>query len=102
MITYWKKYNGICDNVSKDIKKEFNSKPVYSKTSLKTKIKSCGDESTDFDNKEIPTPGSNHTCLAVITIDSALKQEKNYYPQVFLKECKHIEKEVIRHIIGDP
>ena len=69
---------------------------------MKTKIKSYGDESTDFDNKEIPTPGSNHTCLAVITIDSALKQEENYYPQVFLKECKYIEKEVIRHIIGDP
>ena len=39
--------------------------------------------------------GSNHACLAVITIDSTLKKDKNYYPQVFLKECKYIEKEAI-------
>ena len=35
---------------------------------------------------------SNHTCLAVISLDSALNKDVNYYPQVFLKECKHIEK----------
>ena len=47
--------------------------------------------------------GSNHTCLAVIRIDSALKKEGSYYPQVFLKECKYIVKEqkVIRHISED-
>ena len=27
------------------------------------------------------------TCLAVISLDSALKKDDNYYPQVFLKEC---------------
>ena len=41
---------------------------------------------------------SNHTCLAVISLDSALKRDENYHPQVFLKECKYIEKKVIRHI----
>ena len=40
---------------------------------------------------------SNHTCLAVIGLDPALKKD-NYYPQVFLKKCKYIEKKVIRHI----
>ena len=30
-----------------------------------------------------------------------LKKKKGYYPQAFLKECKYIEKEVIRHIIED-
>ena len=25
----------------------------------------------------------------------------NYFPQVFLKECKYIEKKVIRHITDD-
>ena len=35
---------------------------------------------------------SNHTCLAVISLDSALKKNDNYYPQLFLKECKYIEK----------
>ena len=45
--------------------------------------------------------GSNHTCLAVITTDSILKKEENYYPQVFLKECKYIRKELIRHNTED-
>ena len=42
---------------------------------------------------------SNHTYLAVISLDSTLKKdENNYYLQVVLKECKYIEKKVIRHI----
>ena len=36
--------------------------------------------------------------LAVVMIDSALKKDENYYPQVILKQCKYIEKEVIGHI----
>ena len=40
----------------------------------------------------------NHTCLVVVSLDSALKKDDNYYPQVFLKECKYIEEKVIRHI----
>ena len=31
-------------------------------------------------------------------MDSALKKDENYYSQMFLKECKYIEKKVIRHI----
>ena len=33
---------------------------------------------------------SNHTCLGVISLDSALNKDENYYTQVFLKECKYI------------
>ena len=71
---------------------------------MKTKTKSHGDEVTDFYNKKIPKLDSNYTCLAVISLDSALKKDDNYYPQVFLKECKYIEKKVVRHIhdnLGD-
>ena len=42
------KYNTIWDIVSADIEKEFDSKPIYEKNYLKTKIKSHGDEVTDF------------------------------------------------------
>ena len=65
---------------------------------MKTKIKSNGDEVADFYNKKTPKVESNHTCLAVISFDSALKKDDNYYLQVFLKECKYINKKVIRHI----
>ena len=45
--------------------------------------------------------GSNHTCLAVICLDFALKKVESCFPQVFLKEYKQIEKKVIRPIIDD-
>ena len=59
---------------------------------LISKKNSDEDEVTDFYVKEIPKVDSNHTCLAVISLDSAFKKGENYYPQVFLKECKYIEK----------
>ena len=46
------KYNMIWDKVSADIKKEFDSEPVYNKNYLKTKITSHGDEVTDFSEKK--------------------------------------------------
>ena len=51
----------------------------------------------NFMIKTIPKLDSNETCLAVISLDSALKKGENYYPEVFLKECRYIEKKEIRH-----
>ena len=34
-------------------------------------------------------------------MDSRLKIDEHYYPQVLLKECKCINKKLIRHIIDD-
>ena len=65
---------------------------------MKTKIKFHGDEVTDLYDKKVPKVDSNHTCLAVISLDSALKKDDNYYLQVLLKECKYIDKKVIRYI----
>ena len=69
------------------------------KSILKTKTKCYDDEVTDFYAKEIPNTDSNHTCLAIISLDSALNKDGNYYRQVFLKELKYIKKIIIRHII---
>ena len=53
--------------------KEFDSEPF-----LKTKITSYGDETTEFHDKENPKVGSsNHTCLAGISLDFALKIDEN-------------------------
>ena len=65
---------------------------------MTTKKKSIGNEITDFYDKEIPKVDSSHTCLATIGLDFALKKDKNHNPQVVLKECKYIEKKVVRHI----
>ena len=64
-------------------------------------IKFYGKEVTDFYDKEIPKVDSNHTFLAVISLDYALNKVGNYYPQIFLKECKYVVKKVIGHIIDD-
>ena len=49
MMTYYK--NTIWGKVGADVKKEFDSEPVYNKNILKTKIKFHGDEVTDFYDK---------------------------------------------------
>ena len=46
-----KKYNNILEKVSTSIKKEFSGELVYNKKFLKIKIKSYGDEATDFCDK---------------------------------------------------
>ena len=74
------------------MKKIFDSKTIYSKKFLKTKIKSFGDEATDFHDKAFPKVWSNYTCLAVIIINFIRKKDESYYPQVFLKECKYTER----------
>ena len=68
------KYNTIWDKFSVEIKKEFDKEPVYKNVFLKTKIKSHGDEVADFYDKKVPKVDSNHTCLAVISMNSALKK----------------------------
>ena len=62
---------------------------------MKTKIKSYVNEVTDFCNKETSKVDFNHTCLAVILLDSVLKKDENYYPQVFLKERKYMKKKLL-------
>ena len=77
----------LLEKVSADIKNEVDSEPVCSKNFLKTKIKSHSDELTDFYDKNI-----------LSLLDSSLKKDDNYYPQSFLKECKFVEKKLVRHI----
>ena len=46
---------------------------------------------------------SHCICLSVILIDSAFRMVENYYPQVFLEECKYIvkKKAVTKYINED-
>ena len=53
-------------------------------------------------NKNFPKVDSNHTSLAIISLDSTVRKNGNYYLQVlFLKKCQYIEKKVIRFIDKD-
>ena len=68
--------------IIKIIKIGFVSKPVYDEKYLKTKIKSYKEKNnTNFHGDEI---NFDQFCF---------RTGKNYYPQVFLKECKYVVKE---------
>ena len=85
-------------------KKEFLSEPVYNEKYLKAKIKSYnGKINTNFRDNKIPKEGSQFICLSVVSIDSRFRTGKNYYPQVFLEECKYVvkEKKIPKYIIDD-
>ena len=73
------KYNTIWDKVKADIKNEFDSESVYNKNQNRILWR----WSYGILRKKIPKKNSNHTCLAVISLYSALKKDDNYYPQVF-------------------
>ena len=87
-----------------EVKREFDSKLVYNEKYLKAKINSYnGKINTNLHNNKISREGSEFICLSVILIDSVFRTGKNYYPQVFLEECKYVvkEKKIPKYIIDD-
>ena len=80
------------------MKKESYPRHIYNKKILKTKIKSYGDESTDFSDKEIPKIGSNYNCLKVIVIDFVLKKDESYYPKVFQNNVNKLRRKKDNYI----
>ena len=74
-------------------KKEFDSEPVCNKEFLKTKIKSHGDEVTDFYDIFMTKTFQGWTLIILVN--------HNCYPQALLKEFKYIEKKIIMHIIDN-
>ena len=87
------KYNEICKKVKDSLKREFDSKPVYNKKFLKAKIRySKRKINTKFQNNKIPKENYQYICLSVILIYSVFRTGKNYYPQVFLENCKYVIK----------
>ena len=88
----------------KSVKKELDSELVYIEKYLKPKIKSYnGKINTNSLNNKIPKEGSQFICWSVILIDSVFRTGKNYYPQVFLEECKYFVKgkKMPEYITGD-
>ena len=47
---------------------------------------------TNFQDKEVPKTDASYKCLSLIMLDSVVKVGKKYYRQVFLEECKYLEK----------
>ena len=81
-----KNYNKICEKVE--------SKPVYGDDDkcIKTKIKIyAGSVITNFhDKKKMPKEKVPCKCLSLIMLDSVIKANKTYYPQILVEERKYV------------
>ena len=72
----------------------FESKPVYGDDDkyIKTKIKTYADSMvTNFHNKKMLKEKAPCKCLSIIKLVSLIKENKKYYPQTFLEECKYVQ-----------
>ena len=49
---------------------------------------------TNFLGNGVPKENIYYTCIAFITIDSIMRMDKKYFPQVYLEECKYKIKKI--------
>ena len=85
------------EKIEKLLNIDFGSKPVYGNDDkyIKTKIKIYADSIiTNFHNKKMPKEKAPCKCLSIIMIDSVIKENKKYYPQTLLEECKYAQEEI--------
>ena len=89
-----KNYNKIWEKVEKLMRIDFESKPVYGDDDkcIKTKIKIyAGSVITNFhDKKKMPKEKVPCKCLSLIMLDSVIKANKMYYPQILVEERKYV------------
>ena len=89
-----KYYNKIWGKVEKLMRIDFESKPVYGDDDkcIKTKIKIyAGSVITNFhDKKKMPKEKVPCKCLSLIMLDSVIKANKTYYPQILVEERKYV------------
>ena len=92
----WEKYEEIWNVIKNKLGIKFHSEPIYENKYLKTKVREFdGSIKTNFLDNGLPEENTYYTCFACITIDSVIKMNKKYYPQVYLEECKYKAKKKI-------
>ena len=92
-----KNYNRIWEKTENLMRIDFESKPVCGDDDkhIKTKIKIYAKNIvTNFHNKKMPKEKAPCKCLSIIMIDSVIKANKKYYPQILLEECKYIQEKI--------
>ena len=80
---------------------KFYSEPIYDDSYIKSKVKTFSEIlKTLFDGDEIPREKIEYICIPCISIDSVLKVDKKYFPQVYLGQCKYkVKKREIKSFI---
>ena len=99
------KYNKIWEKVEELLNVKFESKPIYGEDDkyIKAKIKSYQDKvNTNFQGKKTPKENSSYKCLSIITLESIIKVNKKYHPQILLDECKcEVKNKKVLNLIND-
>ena len=92
-----KNYNRIREKIENLMRIDFESKPLYGDDDkyINTKIKIYAKNIvTNFHNKKMPKEKAPCKCLSIIMIDSVIKANKKYYPQILLEECKYVQEKI--------
>ena len=82
-----KNYSKIWKKVEKLLNIDFESKSVYGDDDkyIKTKIKIYAKNTiTNFHNKKMPKEKIPCKCLSIKVVDSVIKANKKYYPQILI------------------
>ena len=89
------KYNKIWDKIKEKLSIKFHNEPVYDQTYIKAKVRELdGKIKTNVLGNDGPKENMHYTCIACMTIDSVMRMDKIYYPQVYLEECKYRVKKI--------
>ena len=91
----WEKYEDIWDVIKNKLNIKFHSQSIYENEYLKAQIREFnGNIKTNFLGNNVPKENTYYTCIACITLDSALKMNKKNYSQVYLEQCKYKVKQI--------
>ena len=100
-----KKYSKIWKKISNLLDMKFDSEPIYGDVDkfINTKIKTYGDRvNTNFQGKKVPKENASYKCLSLIILDSVIRANKKFYPQILLEKCKYvIRKKKMENLINN-
>ena len=86
---FFKKCNKIWGKFSSTTQKISDSEAAYNGQYVKKTKPYGGKINTEYYRNKVPKEFSHCICSSVIGIDSVYNMNKNYYPKVFLEECKY-------------
>ena len=78
---------------------KFHSEPIYEQKYLQAKVREFDSViKTNVLGNGVPNENMHYTCIACITIDSAMRIDKKNHPQVYLEECKYKVKKICQDL----
>ena len=90
----WNKIKELLGNI------KLGNNVIYDDQYIKIKVKTFKMVKTLFSDDIIHEEKVEYECILCISVDSVLKIDKKYYPQVYLEQCKYkVKKRKIKTLI---